>query len=127
MKFKQQAGFSLIEVLIAMCLIAIMLLGLEELQLASTHSKLQAFNMDKATTQLQTMADLIQLSKGKYTDFLSVWNQDNKKLLPKGYGETKRHGNAFNIYIFWRVGNSKKIWKCDLSPKINEACLQLQI
>ena len=120
----KQTGFSLIEVLVALCLMAIMLLGLEKFQLASMQSCQQGLLQTQAIEQLQTMANLIQLTNGKFSTFVTGWNKDNKILLPDGAGEIKQFGNKFTAYLYWRAGKSR-LWRCDTTPEVGKACLQL--
>jgi len=103
---KHYNGFSLIEVLIALCLTAIILTEITETQLHSMQINQQAFYVGQATEQLEAMADIIQITQGDYAAFLSLWNQNNKILLPHGRGEVKNYGEQYKIYLFWHIGQS---------------------
>jgi len=119
-----QTGFSLIEVLVALCLTTIILLKITTAQLQSLKVNRQAFFVDQAVEQLQSMAQIIQETRGNFTPFLPSWNQDNKILLPRGVGEVKHIGNKYNIYLFWRSATTS-FWWCDIAQQNKRSCVEL--
>lgn len=122
-KFRQ-TGFSLIEVLVALCLTTIILLKITTVQLQSLKINNQAFFINQAVEQLQSMAQIIQTTNGNFMPFLSNWNQDNKALLPQAFGEIKKYGDKYKIYLFWRATKAL-FWRCDIAQKNNQSCVEL--
>ncbi|MGD9153050.1 MAG: prepilin-type N-terminal cleavage/methylation domain-containing protein [Gammaproteobacteria bacterium] len=123
---QHQTGFSLIEVLIALCLVAIILLEIAKVHLRSVRINQQAMFINQASEQLRAMANTIRAANGDYVSFLTKWNQDNKEFLPNGYGEVKRNGEQYNIYLFWRSGKNS-FWRCDITQKDKQSCVELTL
>lgn len=67
---KTQSGFTLIEVLIAMLLLAVGLLGLAALQTSTLRSNLAAYNYGQATQLLYDMADRMRANKTVANSYL---------------------------------------------------------
>lgn len=117
-------GFSLIEVLVALCLVTIILLEIAKVHLHSIKISQQAMFLNQANEQLRVMANTIHITNGNYTRLLSAWNQDNKELLPNSYGEIKKNGKQYKIYLFW-VSSKNSFWQCDTTQKDKQSCVEL--
>ncbi len=122
----KHSGFSLIEVLVALFLLSIVLLGVEEQMLKSLQSSQGALNQTIAVEQASGMASMMELFPTQYQNFLPGWNQDNQNLLPDGKGEIKVSGSDMSIQITWRSGSSQ-IWQCKSSRQSDISCIELLV
>jgi prepilin-type N-terminal cleavage/methylation domain-containing protein len=123
---KKQFGFSLIEVMIAMCLLAIVLLGMAELQLESVRSSQQALMKSEAVLQLNEMAAFLQQNRSQASFFLREWNEENQQLLPDGEGSIQNFANQCLIFLQWKSGENG-LWNCDKPMQQNYACVELKV
>ncbi len=119
---KIQAGFSLIEVLVAMALLSMVVLGVGKQMLNALSNSQGSLNQTIAVEQLDGMANIILQFPVQYQMFLSDWNIDNQCLLPEGNGEV----NASTITVTWRSGISQ-FWRCGVKRKENYSCLELSL
>lgn len=117
-------GFSLIEVLVALCLVTIILLEIAKVNLQSIRANQQAMFVNQASEQLRTMANVIYATNGDYILFLSEWNQYNKEMLPNGHGEIRKNGEQYCVYLFWR-SSKNSFWRCDVAQKNKQSCAEL--
>ena len=127
-----QSGFTLIEVLIAVLVLSIGLLGLAGLQATSLRNNTSAYQRSTATIQAYDIADRMranipEVSSGTYvfsgipTGAVSCspcstaqiakidkqdWNTANAALLPGGTGSVAQNGNIFTITITWNDDRS---------------------
>ena len=120
----QHAGFSLIEVLIALCITTIILIEITTAQIQSLRTNQQAFFVNQAAEQIQSMAQIIQENNGNFAPFLSSWNEDNNNLLPLGVGEVKHFGDKYKIYLYWKSVNTS-FWRCDIAQQKKQSCVEL--
>lgn len=130
MKAKCQAGFTLIEVLVAIVVLSLGLLGLAGLHAATLRNNQVAYYRSIAIQQSYDMADRIRANQlgaaaGAY-DALdnsipadpdcitnscdpaqlaqadhSLWNNNNDRLLPGGAGTVNRAGSEYVIVVSW--------------------------
>ncbi|MGZ8174784.1 MULTISPECIES: type IV pilus modification protein PilV [Methylobacter] len=127
---KTNSGFTLIEVLIAMLVLAVGLLGLAGLQATSLKNNQSAYNRSQATQLAYDLADRIRANvagKANYTAVLPSsatakencltttgcspadlaendlfeWNSAVSNNLPSGIGTIATAGNMFTITITW--------------------------
>jgi prepilin-type N-terminal cleavage/methylation domain-containing protein len=103
-------GFSLIEVLIALSILAFGLLSIIALQTVSLKRNYAAFLHSVAVTQIASMFNRLEVDSSRRE--ITVWNQNNAQLLPQGKGNC----NSFNISLSWfsRYDNKKIYLKNDL-------------
>lgn len=120
----QNFGFSFIEVLVALFILSIVLLGVEEQMLKSLQSSQEALNQTIAVEQINGMASMVALFPGQYQRFLSEWNQDNQRFLPDGKGKIKTSGGDMAIQMTWRSGSSQ-VWQCQSSRQENLNCVEM--
>ncbi len=133
-KLKLQKGFSLLEVLVAVVVLAIGLLGLAGLQISGIRY-LAAANMDyQAMLQAIDMAERMRanpvgVTSGAYSNISGIgsdpgcistscspsgmaqtdayqWNTLNSQLLPSGAGTVTANGNLYQITITWQAAMS---------------------
>jgi type IV pilus assembly protein PilV len=126
---KHQSGFSLLEVLVAIIVLSLGLLGLAGLQAASLRNNQIAYYRAIATQQTYDMADRIRANQagvaaGAYNNLAAIipadpdcvtntctpalmatadqsqWNNNNARMLPAGAGTVVSDaGGGFNITI----------------------------
>jgi prepilin-type N-terminal cleavage/methylation domain-containing protein len=88
-------GFSLVEVLMALFILSIGMLGLLSLQTIAIRRNYDAYLSSVAATRIAA-AD----------QNASVWQQDNAALLPQGIGH--KNGTAISICWFSRLTHKQK-------------------
>jgi len=96
-------GFSLIEVLIALCVLSVGLFGIASLQSVSLRRNYDAYLHSIAVTQLASMFNRLQVSTPQKD--LPIWNRVNAKLLPQGRGEYNPDSHLITIQWFSRSSN----------------------
>ena len=123
---KPQFGFSLIEVLVALSIFAIALLGIADLQLQSLQRNQQAFKKSIAVEQLDKMRWFIQCRATNQNELINRWNQENREVLNEGQGEVVSRQTKTIINLIWR-SNLSHDWYCKTTPKENRSCLSLEV
>ncbi len=123
MRKNSQTGFTLIEVLIALCLLGIALLAISKLELSSLSQNNQAIQQSIAIEQLRAMATILEINKNNISNYMIQWQKDNAKLLPHGKGQLDKNGNAFVISLHWR--SAFPLWQCDNKKIFGESCVEL--
>jgi prepilin-type N-terminal cleavage/methylation domain-containing protein len=119
-------GFSLIEVLMALMLTSVTLLGYMRLSGVALHQSQQAFTQTIALEQLRGMTDVIFIYPHQYGDLMADWNRDNQQLLPEGFGDIGSSGGQSVMSILWRSFDSCA-WQCSLKPKVGFRCLSWKV
>lgn len=80
-------GFSLIEVSIALFIVAVGLLSISTLQLLALQQTQKAYFYSVATSQLSSMLERLRANhSSRWEDEFQDWNQLNQQLLPHGEG-----------------------------------------
>lgn len=77
-------GFCLLEVLIALAILAVCLLGIVGMENAAFKRTYDAYLRSVAVNQVNNMVERIHAGIIKEC---TVWIEENKKLLPRGYGK----------------------------------------
>ena len=86
------AGYTLLEVLIALCILSVGLLLLAQAQLLALRNNQTAYFQTIAALQLASMADrltacaAVHCDSAGLTNEVSLWNGENSELLPIGKG-----------------------------------------
>ena len=100
-------GYSLLEVLIALCILCGGLLGLAQSQLLALRGNQMAYFQIVAAEQLVAMAERLQActivhcDSAGLTNEVNLWNTENAVLLPKGNGFIS-NGPPEKITIGWQ-------------------------
>ncbi|HQU16870.1 MAG: type IV pilus modification protein PilV [Chromatiales bacterium 21-64-14] len=149
-----QRGVGLVDVLIALVVLSIGLLGLAGLQAKSLKFNHSAYLKSQATLQAYDMADRMRanmpgVTAGDYNAISGIaaapanctatncnsgqmaqfdafqWNTDNRNLLPSGQGTVTRNGNAFTITVMWDDQRTGATGTaCSGNPKVDLTCFQ---
>ncbi|MFN7097209.1 MAG: type IV pilus modification protein PilV [Gammaproteobacteria bacterium] len=129
LRLQKYQGFSLIEVLVAVVILAIGLLGLAALQISGLRYTADANMRYQATIQAVDMADRMRanmagVNNGNYNNISGIgsnpgcistscspsgmaatdayqWNTTNSQVLPNGTGTVTQNGNLYVITITW--------------------------
>ncbi len=144
-----QRGFSLLEILVAIVVLSIGLLGLAGLQAVSLNNNQAAYYRSIASQQAYDMADRIRANlAGNYNalaaglpgtnpDCIAAvctpaniaisdhrqWNTMNARLLPAGNGTVTGAGGAFVITVMWtEKGNVFNDPNCPVGTPANTRC-----
>lgn len=121
MRFRT-VGFSLIEVLISLLLVSLILLGLDGAQFYALKQAKTAYFLNVATQQLQNLTERLAASQTPEQP-LALWNNENRQLLPSGFGTVNGESPNYTITIYW----GRKKSQC-ASQQIGESgCLQENI
>ena len=149
-----QRGFSMIELLVSLVVLAIGLLGLAALQTTALRNNQSSYFTTIATSQIQSMADRMRanpsgLSDGDYNSISGIpsdpgcnpctpaqhaqrdayqWNTDNRNLLPSGQGTVTANGSTYTITVMWdndRTGATGT--KCGNNTAVDLTCLQMSL
>ena len=95
-------GFTLLEVLVSLLLLAMMLLGLDAMQLTTLKEARTAYYFAVATQQLTNFTEQLLLApQGDVPSLLLEWNQQNQHVLPRGRGSLRGHFPDYQLAIFW--------------------------
>ncbi len=118
---RKQAGFTLIEILVTVVILAVGLLGLAGLQATSLKYNSTAYQRSQATSLAYDIIDRMRANAGRarsgyynrnagFTDpgtatlantDLGQWRQALINTLPAGTGSITLNGNVFTIIIQW--------------------------
>ncbi len=121
-------GFSLLEILVALLVLSVGLLGLAGLQLNGLRSNQDSYNLSQAMAQAYDMADRMRANMTGIAAYatnstvipsdpgcitggcsspqlaqydLFQWNTANANLLPSGKGLVSVSGNIYTITVMW--------------------------
>lgn len=155
MRHYRQHGYSLLEILISLVILAIGLLGLSALQTTAMRFNHDSHLRSIAATQANAMADRIRanpggIGAGNYNSMtgipggsmcvtgcgfsaiaqrdLSEWNSTNATLLPVGQGTVTAVGSLFTITVRWdneRTGATGL--GCSGNATVDLSCVRLSI
>ena len=99
-------GFAFIEILVALLIISLGLLGIVGMQLSALRNSEAAYQQSIAINQLAAMSDRLRANHGAAARDreLARWNVINARLLPKGRGSYHCVGNACKALLEWEFG-----------------------
>lgn len=113
-------GTSLIEILISLMLMAVILLGIDAMQVVSLQQCKANYYFAVAEQQINVMNERIALLKNDEPDeFALIWNKQNQEVLPQGRGIVKSHPDS-GLSIYWGNVNEQN---CKTSKSGTEGCL----
>jgi prepilin-type N-terminal cleavage/methylation domain-containing protein len=99
-RYSYQHGFVLLEVLIALFILAFGLLGITEMQLMSLRRNQDALWNSLARLQVNNMLEALAVADT--TNYLVEWNHANAELLPQGSGTVKKMGSdGYQVQVCW--------------------------
>lgn len=154
-KYYLQQGFTLIEVLVSVIVLAVGLLGLAALQTTALRFNHDAQLRSIAVLQVNTMADRMRANKvgvtnGNYNALSGIptstpsctscnpsdiaqrdlyqWNSTNNQVLPGGTGTVTVNGNLHTITIMWdqdRTGATGT--NCSGNTQVDLTCVRLSV
>ncbi len=109
-------GFTLIEVLVSVLILAIGLLGLAGLQLAGLQNNQSALLRSQATMIAYDIGDKLRATpEGDLATLVSDWNDDMTSQLPEGEGDVVRNGTVYTITVNWRDDRSGGLQEFQMS------------
>ncbi len=95
-------GFALLELLIAMFIVAVAILGVVRLQVLAIQNSNQAYWYSMATEQVESLAELLRASNFTPTmQQVIAWQQHLATVLPAGQGVMTTSGNGYEITVSW--------------------------
>ena len=122
---KSQLGVSLIEVMVSVFLLTLMIFQLEGIYFIVTKTKISHYNTHIARRALHSLIDAMNANPTlPPTTHLSTWNEQNKRLLPNGFGTIKEMQKQIDISIFW---GSRTDATCDHERLGHSGCLPLKL
>ncbi len=104
-------GTGLVEALISLLLLSSIFIAFEETQLFTFHQSENSLLFSIAVIQLKNISERLRVScfnsdKHELPD-LSVWNQENAEVLPRGRGEVSGHYPTYQITVRWGKDDPK--------------------
>lgn len=111
MLLNHQQGFSLIEVMVAMAIISISLLGFFQAQLMALHASEEAYLMSLADLHNQKLAEEFIICESQslcLQQALNLWKKEIQQSFPKGMGQiSKLNLSTYQSQIQWLLSSSK--------------------
>jgi len=106
-----QRAFSLLEVLIAWLILMVVLLGIVEMQMLALKSVHRSYLKTIATIQLASMYERLRANPTSVARMRerSLWNQQNKILLPKGSGSFQCVQHVCTIQLQWKIKKIQRL------------------
>jgi prepilin-type N-terminal cleavage/methylation domain-containing protein len=125
MNLSYAAGFSLIEVLVSLLLLAFILLGFDATELFSVRAIRAAYYFEVATTQLNNMVERLQIAApvNAVEQAELIWNSENKVVLPQGRGQVAGEYPDYQLTIYW--GQPQQ--SCKQNQLGSSGCLSINI
>jgi len=96
----KQHGFSMIELLVAMLIFSLGLLGIVSLQVTGMRMTRDADLMGRASLYVSSMAEKIRANPSVLVDTVD-WNQTIQTALPNGFGEVTTVNRTHTISVSW--------------------------
>lgn len=110
------SGFSLFEVLLSLFLLSFMLLEMDVTQWHAMHKANEAHDFSVATLQIKSF---VQLPASVREQYFSLWNQQNREILPKGRGVW----TGDEVVVMW---GDTKIEDCQETKAGLSGCIKLK-
>jgi type IV pilus assembly protein PilV len=106
-------GFTLIEVLISLFIFSFILLGFNGVLLQTKRQAYAEYLYSIATQQIITMIERLNAlgDANGIDDQLTIWNVQNKLLLPNGVGVIEGSYPSYTVTLYW----GKKSFNCDVN------------
>lgn len=111
-------GFSLLEVMLALFILSVGLLGMVGMQLSAMKYTDEAYFQSLATTQLSSMMERLRAnhsSESRERDF-QRWNVLNATLLPEGEGRYSCQNDYCTVHVNWKFKTTHAL---DISGNVN--------
>lgn len=102
---RNQLGTSLFEILISMILLAIVLLGIDAMQITSLQKAKVNYYFAVANQQVDIMIERLTLENNINEAWLTTWNKQNQEVLPQGKGIISGNYPHYEVSIFWGIWN----------------------
>lgn len=98
-------GISLIEVLVALCILSIGALSIAAMQLFCLRNTHDAYLQSIAVVQMVSMIERLHVnhSRNAHERELKMWNDINKQRLPNGEGELRCIENHCTVTLYWKT------------------------
>lgn len=148
------SGFSMIEVLVSVIVLAVGLLGLAALQISmiryNNSAQMRSIAIAQATDMLDRMrSNYAGITSGYYNNISGTpsnpncttcssqeiaqsdtyqWNSANQDLLPSGQGTVVGVGNLYTVTVYWDNTHSGALGTgCSGNAAVDLTCLQIQV
>lgn len=108
------AGYSLLEVLISLCILSFGLLGFAQAQLLALRNNQIAYLQSAAQARLLSLSEALQAchmancSMTTMNNEVQVWNNYNSFILPKGQGYLTKNGFQQVITLYWQTADQNR-------------------
>ncbi len=112
-----QSGFTLLEVLVAVFVLSLALLGMFSFEVVSLRHHYLAYQKSVAATQLASMIQRIKANPSRLSEEILRWNEWNKRLLPDAQGGVSCTAKDCNIQINWFYHGKQSLSAVTLNPK----------
>ncbi len=151
----QQAGSSLIEILVTILILSVGLLGLAALQTNALRFNQDAYQRMVASQQADNMLDrmnanAVGISSGLYNSVSGIgtnpscttvctpqqmaqrdsfeWNTQNQQLLPSGQGTVTMQNNVYRVTVYWDARRTGATGLgCSGNPAVDLNCLRVDL
>ena len=113
--FRHIAGYSLLEVLISLCILSFGLLGFAQAQLLALRNNQIAYFQSIAQSRLFSLAEALQacnMAKCSMADInneIQVWNVYNSYILPNGQGHLTEQDSHRIIILNWQTADREQV------------------
>jgi len=122
--FMLQKGFSLIEVLVSMCLLCLFSGWFMTIEIRSLQTVKGAFFQSIAIEQLRFASMLVRENPDNFSGEMRTLQQNNQKLLPGGEINIQHHGDHYVVRCYW-LSNIGYFWHCTVPKRLGFACVEL--
>jgi type II secretory pathway component PulJ len=119
---QHQYGYTLTEILVSLCLLSLLVLGLNAAQVMSVRATRAAYHLSVAELQLYSMAERLSILHGNQLDeSITEWNNQNSVVLPQGKGEVEGLFPDYHLSIHWGKSDTSS---CDQVSIGESGCLE---